>query len=329
MARRWIAPAGETRRSSASRSRRPVAGVAGAVGRRPPPRRPRVHRVSSPNGRIAVAVRATPDLTYDVSFDGKPLLAGATLALDVDHVRLGAAARITGGRRQSVDRKLAPPVRLKSESLVEKYNELRLDCAGGYAVVFRAYDQGMAYRFETALPAAQVKVYGEDAVFRLRPTPRRSSPTKARRSSRTTNRATVACGSPTSPPATSRRCPWSSRAPPAQARDRRGRRRELPRAVAAGHGQRGDRRGVRALPARGEGGQGPRRQGCPRRRLHRRHDRHARLSLAHARGRRHRRRAGHQPAGLPAAAPSRAHDTSWIKPGKVAGTGSTTSTSPA
>ena len=114
-------------------------------------------------------MRAAPDLTYDVAFDGKPLLAGATLALDVDHVRLGAGARITGSRRQSVDRKLAPPVRLKAESLTEKYNELRLDCAGGYAVVFRAYDEGMAYRFETALPAAQVKVYGEDAVFPFAP----------------------------------------------------------------------------------------------------------------------------------------------------------------
>ena len=135
----------------------------------PPAASPTVHRVSSPNGRIAVAVRAAPDLTYDVAFDGKPLMAGATLALDVDHVRLGTAARITGGRRQSVDRKLAPPVRLKAESLTEKYNELRLDCAGGYAVVFRAYDEGMAYRFETALPAAQVKVYGEDAVFPFAP----------------------------------------------------------------------------------------------------------------------------------------------------------------
>ena len=61
----------------------------------PPAASPTVHRLSSPNGRIAVAVRAAPDLTYDLSFDGKPLLAGATLALDVDHVRLGAAARIT------------------------------------------------------------------------------------------------------------------------------------------------------------------------------------------------------------------------------------------
>jgi len=64
----------------------------------PPAASATVHRLSSPNGRIAVAVRAVPDLTYDLTFDGKPLLAGATLALDVDHVRLGAGAQITGGR---------------------------------------------------------------------------------------------------------------------------------------------------------------------------------------------------------------------------------------
>jgi hypothetical protein len=57
-------------------------------------------------------VRAVPDLTYDLTFDGKPRLAGgggATLALDVDHVRLGAGAQSHGCRRQSVDRMLAPP----------------------------------------------------------------------------------------------------------------------------------------------------------------------------------------------------------------------------
>ena len=49
--------------------------------------------------------------------------------------------------------------------LTDRYNEHRLECAGGYAVVFRAYDQGVGYRFETALPAQQVKVYGEAAAF--------------------------------------------------------------------------------------------------------------------------------------------------------------------
>src|SRR5258708_16386097 len=33
---------------------------------------------------------------------------------------------------------------------------------GGYAVVFRAYNEGVAYRFETSLAQEQVKIYGEE-----------------------------------------------------------------------------------------------------------------------------------------------------------------------
>src|ERR1022692_4812356 len=90
----------------------------------------------SPNGRLEVVVATGPALSYDLLFDGKPLLRGSTLALEVDHVRLGAAPKITGRHRSSVDRVIEPPVRQTAATLVDKFNELRLDCAGGYAVVF-------------------------------------------------------------------------------------------------------------------------------------------------------------------------------------------------
>ena len=93
------------------------------------------------------------------------MLAGATLALDVDHVKLGVAPRVTAVARQSVARKIEPPVRQKAAVLDDKFNELRLTCEGGYAVVFRAYDLGVAYRFETTLAKPEVKVYGEEATF--------------------------------------------------------------------------------------------------------------------------------------------------------------------
>ena len=83
-----------------------------ARGRAAPPRRPppaSVHRLASPGGHIEVAVRAAPDLAYDVSYDGKPLLTDARLLLDVDHRRLGAGARITATKRQSVDGTVVPP----------------------------------------------------------------------------------------------------------------------------------------------------------------------------------------------------------------------------
>ena len=46
--------------------------------------------------------------------------------------------------------------------LRENYNELRLEMEGNYAVVFRAYNEGTAYRFETSLPQDEVKVYNEE-----------------------------------------------------------------------------------------------------------------------------------------------------------------------
>jgi alpha-glucosidase len=134
----------------------------------PPPAAPAPDlQLKSPSGHIEVRLRAAPDLAYDVLYDERPLLTDARLSLDVDHQRLGAAARITATNRRSVDEVVTPPVRLKAASLPDKYNELRVECAGGYAVTFRAYDQGVAYRFETALAPAQVKVFGEEALFRF------------------------------------------------------------------------------------------------------------------------------------------------------------------
>ena len=124
-------------------------------------------RLTSPSGHLAVVVRAAPDLAYDVTYKGKPLLTDARLSLDVDHRRLGIDARMVDSKRRNVDGRIAPPVALKSDTLVEKYNEVHVDCAGGYAVTFRAYDDGIAYRFETALEAPQVKVFGEEALFRF------------------------------------------------------------------------------------------------------------------------------------------------------------------
>jgi alpha-glucosidase len=123
------------------------------------------YHLASPDGRIEVTVSGGARLSYDVRFQGKTMLAGATLSLDVDHRRLGIAPQITRVERQSVARQIQPVVRQKAAVLEDKFNELRLVCAGGYVVAFRAYDQGVAYRFETALPKAEVKIYGEEATF--------------------------------------------------------------------------------------------------------------------------------------------------------------------
>lgn len=128
--------------------------------------------VASPDGTIEVRVRTGDRLRYDVVIDGKARVQDATLALTVDGVVLGATPRIRNVRRGRVDRVLEPPVRQKAARIRESYHELRLEMDGRYAVVFRAYDEGVAYRFETSLPAREVKVQGEEAVFRFTGEPR-------------------------------------------------------------------------------------------------------------------------------------------------------------
>jgi alpha-glucosidase len=144
-----------------------LVGLSAPVAPATSPPQPAVERLVSPNGRIAVAIHTAPHLTYDVLFDGRPLLQGATLSLDVDGVRLGATPQITSVQRTATDTIVAPPVRQIAASLTDKHNDLRLACAGGYAITFRAYDLGVAYRFETALARAQVKVMAEEATFRF------------------------------------------------------------------------------------------------------------------------------------------------------------------
>jgi alpha-glucosidase len=119
----------------------------------------------SPDRRIEVRVRAGERLGYDVVVDGAPVVSDARLSLEIGGSVLGRATRIRAARRRSVDAVVEPPVRQKAARLRDRFNELRLEMRERYAVVFRAYDEGVAYRFETALPGRELQVRGEEAVF--------------------------------------------------------------------------------------------------------------------------------------------------------------------
>jgi alpha-glucosidase len=119
----------------------------------------------SPDQRIEIRVRTAKGVRYDVLLKEKVLLEDCTLSLDIDHKMLGPEAKVLKSRERSSNQVLEPVVRQKFAKIRENYNELRIEMAGGYAVAFRAYNEGAAYRFETFLPQPQVKVYAEEANF--------------------------------------------------------------------------------------------------------------------------------------------------------------------
>jgi alpha-glucosidase len=123
------------------------------------------YNLTSPDGRIEVNVRAADPIRYDVSYKGKPILHDAQISMEVEHKTLGANPKVLRTKQGSEDKILEPVVRQKFAKIHENYKELRLEFDGGYAVVFRAYNEGVAYRFETSLPQSQVHVYKEEGIF--------------------------------------------------------------------------------------------------------------------------------------------------------------------
>ena len=123
------------------------------------------YSLRSPDQRIEVRVRTADRLSYDVLLNGSLLLQNSTLSMNINNATLGAQPGVRASKQRSENKEIVSPVPQKSIRIREHYNELRLEMEGNYAVVFRAFNEGVAYRFETSLAVNEAKVYAEEARF--------------------------------------------------------------------------------------------------------------------------------------------------------------------
>jgi len=107
--------------------------------------------VRSPDGRIAATVDAGKELSLKVTDEKMPLVALSGLGFSIKgRAPFGANAIIAEVERRSCDTVISPPFHEKLALLRDRYNEATVTLAGGYGLVLRAYDEGVAYRFVTA-----------------------------------------------------------------------------------------------------------------------------------------------------------------------------------
>jgi alpha-glucosidase len=121
--------------------------------------------LASPSGALVVTLGTEGQLTWSVSLRGRQLLRSSRLAMVLDGGRvLGDRPVVSGTSTQPADRVLKPVVRVKRAEIRDRYNERRVDFAGGYALLVRAYDDGVAYRWLTTLPG-DITVLNEDVTL--------------------------------------------------------------------------------------------------------------------------------------------------------------------
>ena len=105
--------------------------------------------LTSPDKSLTVSVSVGEQLTYSVSIDDEIVMKDNALALTIGSKTLGAKPKMSKKSIRSVNETLTPPFPLKEAKIANVYNLLHIDFSGNYAVEFRAYNDGIAYRFIT------------------------------------------------------------------------------------------------------------------------------------------------------------------------------------
>ena len=119
----------------------------------------------SPDKKIRVVINTEGTVSFAVYCDGKEIVAPSPVSLTIEGSGvLGREPRFAGIRTRSADDKIVPPVREKRAVIRDRYNEAVLSFKGNYGLVFRAYDDGVAYRFFTKLKG-RVRVTSEEVAF--------------------------------------------------------------------------------------------------------------------------------------------------------------------
>ena len=121
----------------------------------------------APDQPLEAIVRAGRELTLEVRYRGRTIASTPPLGLEVEGLlRADALPAVTDSARRQVDTTIRPTVPEKRAVIADRYNELRLSMGPSLTVTFRAYDDGVAYRFETAF-AGTVTIRSERAGLRL------------------------------------------------------------------------------------------------------------------------------------------------------------------
>ena len=122
--------------------------------------------VESPSKQIGVTIKVSDSVHYSVKINNREIMPESSIALLTAASGLGVHSTIVRVKRRSVNDTILNPVPFKRKQIPNHFNEITLTFRERFSLIFRAYDDGVAYRFTTAFKDS-IEIADEVASFRF------------------------------------------------------------------------------------------------------------------------------------------------------------------
>lgn len=105
------------------------------------------YKLQSPDGNLQVLVNVDKEISWSAQLKGKPVVEKAVVAMELSDRVLGLEARLTKQSVKEIRQEIQVAVPHKDAVIVDHCNELSLQFREKFSLTFRAYNDGLAYRF--------------------------------------------------------------------------------------------------------------------------------------------------------------------------------------
>ncbi len=110
--------------------------------------------LNSPDSKINVEVKTGENISWEVNIGSQKIILPSEISMTLRNEVLGKNAILNKKTAKKVNQNITPYL-YKKDKIVDQYNELKLDFIGNYSLEFRAYNDGVAYRFVTNKSASE------------------------------------------------------------------------------------------------------------------------------------------------------------------------------
>lgn len=128
------------------------------------------YEVVSPNNLLKIKLKIESGTSYEIWYGETQLINSSPIGMNLSSGVVIGAGTVKNTQTNSVNNQVNVPIG-KNKVLTEAYNELIIEFNENYQLIVRAYNEGLAYRFVTAL-GGEITINSEDAIFNFTTTPK-------------------------------------------------------------------------------------------------------------------------------------------------------------